>query len=64
MIHRYKTQIVQIINQSIKSSLILTLFQVEKPPDRIKIKSTLNYQVDYKVSLKIKTQNPLVTIEN
>ena len=64
MIHRYKTQIVQIINQSIKSSLILTLFQVEKPPDRIKIKSTLNYQVDYKVSLKIKTQNPLITIEN
>ena len=64
MIHRYKTQIVQIINQSIKSSLILTLFQVEKPPDRIKIKSTLNYQVDYKVSLKKKTQNPLVTIRN
>ena len=56
MNHRYKTQIAQIINQPIKSSLILTLFQVEKPPDWIKIKSTLNYQVDYKVSLKKNTK--------
>ena len=64
MNHRYKTQIAQIINQPIKSSLILILFQVEKPPDRIKIKSTLNYQVDYKFSLKKKTQNHLVTIGN
>ena len=58
MIHRYKTQIAQIINQPIKSSLILTLFQVEKPPNRIKIKSTLNYQVDYKVSLKKEHKTP------